>query len=88
MPKKQKLWCFGKYPAIRMSNGTEKRIIKGLTSKRDPDVSVQIKSINILSERLLYWRYILAQFRKNINLCKKYIIQYKQYIHIEFITNK
>ena len=44
-----------KYPANRMSNGTEKRIIKGLTSKRDPGVSVQIKSINILSERLLYW---------------------------------
>ena len=44
-----------KYPANRMSNGTEKRIIKGLTSKQDPGGSVQIKSINILSERLLYW---------------------------------
>ncbi len=57
MTKKQKLWCFEnkKYPAIRMSNGTEKRIIKGLTSKQDPGGSVQIKSINFLSERLLYW---------------------------------
>ena len=44
-----------KYPANRMSNGTEKRIIKGLTSKQDPGGSVQIKSKNILSERLLYW---------------------------------
>ena len=57
MTKKQKLWCFGikKYPANRMSNGTEKRIIKGLTSKQDPGGSVQIKTINIVSERLLYW---------------------------------
>ena len=44
-----------KYPANRMSNGTEKRIIKGQTSKQDPGGSVQIKSKNILSERLLYW---------------------------------
>ena len=57
MTKKQKLWCFEnkKYPANRMSNGTEKSIIKGLTSKQDPGGSVQIKSINFLSERLLYW---------------------------------
>lgn len=57
MTKKQKLWCFEnkKYPAIRMSNGTEKSIIKGLTSKQDPGGSVQIKSKNFLSERLLYW---------------------------------
>ena len=58
-----------KYPANHMSNGTEKRIIKGLTSKQDPGGSVQIKSINILSERLLYWWYFLAQFRKNNIFC-------------------
>ena len=44
-----------KYPADHMSNGAEKRIIKGRTSKQDPGGSVQIKSINFLSERLLYW---------------------------------